>query len=77
MSTVSDPVRKIDPRVNGVSDVPRRWGFIGAGKMATALIRGMIRDGTPLDAISASDPNPFGPRGARDRDGDLYARLKP
>lgn len=32
------------------------WGFIGAGKMATALIRGMLRAGTatPL-TISASD----------------------
>jgi pyrroline-5-carboxylate reductase len=36
----------------------RRWGFVGAGKMATALIRGMIRDGTPAESISASDPDP-------------------
>ena len=35
-----------------------RWGFVGAGKMATALIRGMIRDGTPPESISASDPDP-------------------
>lgn len=35
----------------------RRWGFIGAGKMATALVRGMIRAGTARpEAISASDP---------------------
>jgi pyrroline-5-carboxylate reductase len=41
------------------STVPsRRWGFLGAGKMATALIRGMIRDGTPPETISASDPDP-------------------
>ncbi len=33
-----------------------RWGFIGAGKMATAMIRGMIRVGTPTESISASDP---------------------
>ncbi|HEV3165336.1 MAG TPA: pyrroline-5-carboxylate reductase [Isosphaeraceae bacterium] len=34
-----------------------RWGFIGAGKMATALIRGMIRAGTAsAAAVSASDP---------------------
>jgi pyrroline-5-carboxylate reductase len=34
-----------------------RWGFLGAGKMATALIRGMIRAGVaPREAISASDP---------------------
>jgi pyrroline-5-carboxylate reductase len=34
-----------------------RWGFIGAGKMATALAKGMIRSGmaTPQN-ISASDP---------------------
>jgi pyrroline-5-carboxylate reductase len=43
----------------GSEQVPsRRWGFIGAGKMATALIRGMIRDGTPPESISASDPDP-------------------
>jgi len=36
----------------------RRWGFVGAGQMATALIRGMIRDGTPPESISASDPSP-------------------
>ncbi len=35
-----------------------RWGFIGAGKMATALIRGMLRVGTPRESISASDPHP-------------------
>jgi pyrroline-5-carboxylate reductase len=34
-----------------------RWGFIGAGKMATALIRGMIRSGLAApEAIFASDP---------------------
>ena len=34
-----------------------RWGFIGSGRMATALIRGMIRAGmaTP-QTITASDP---------------------
>lgn len=36
-----------------------RWGFIGAGKMATALIQGMIRAGTALPSeITASDPLP-------------------
>jgi pyrroline-5-carboxylate reductase len=36
---------------------PRRWGFIGAGKMATALIQGMIRSGAAHpEAIVASDP---------------------
>jgi pyrroline-5-carboxylate reductase len=35
----------------------RRWGFIGAGKMATALVRGMVRAGTARPgAIWASDP---------------------
>ncbi len=34
-----------------------RWGFIGAGKMATALIRGMLRAGESGAAtILASDP---------------------
>ncbi len=35
----------------------RRWGFIGCGKMATALIRGMLRSGVAgTAAIVASDP---------------------
>ena len=34
-----------------------RWGFIGAGKMATALVHGMLRAGiATADSISASDP---------------------
>ena len=34
-----------------------RWGFIGSGKMATALIRGMVRAGAArTEAILASDP---------------------
>jgi pyrroline-5-carboxylate reductase len=38
---------------------PLRWGFIGAGKMATALAQGMIRAGVvaPGD-VTASDPSP-------------------
>lgn len=37
----------------------RRWGFIGAGKMATAMALGMIRAGVaPPGAIAASDPSP-------------------
>lgn len=36
---------------------PLRWGFIRAGRMATALIRGMLRAGaTTSEAISSSDP---------------------
>ncbi len=35
----------------------RQWGFIGSGKMATALIRGMLRSGVAGSAtITASDP---------------------
>jgi pyrroline-5-carboxylate reductase len=35
----------------------RRWGFIGSGKMATALVKGMLRAGiAPVEAIRASDP---------------------
>ncbi len=34
-----------------------RWGFIGSGKMATALVRGMTRAGTAAPAsITVSDP---------------------
>jgi pyrroline-5-carboxylate reductase len=48
----------------GVSDSPavpstRRWGFIGSGRMATALIKGMLRAGiAPAASICASDPLP-------------------
>jgi pyrroline-5-carboxylate reductase len=36
-----------------------RWGFIGSGKMASAMIKGMLRAGiAPMDAICASDPVP-------------------
>ena len=35
----------------------RRWGFIGSGKMATALIQGLLRaEETTLELILASDP---------------------
>ena len=44
--------------VDGAEGPSSRWGFLGAGKMATALIRGMIRDGTPPESIRASDPDP-------------------
>jgi pyrroline-5-carboxylate reductase len=49
---------------SGVSDAVhvsgiRRWGFIGAGKMATALVHGMLRAGiATAGSISASDPLP-------------------
>jgi pyrroline-5-carboxylate reductase len=36
---------------------PARWGFIGSGKMATALVRGMIRAGTAsAGSITVADP---------------------
>ncbi len=36
----------------------KRWGFVGAGKMATALIKGMIRAGSAkAESIVASDPD--------------------
>jgi pyrroline-5-carboxylate reductase len=49
---------------DGASDISAsasalRWGFIGSGKMATALIKGMLRAGVaPVAAIRASDPLP-------------------
>ncbi len=40
-----------------VEESSRRWGFIGAGKMATALVKGMLRAGlAPTEALCASDP---------------------
>jgi pyrroline-5-carboxylate reductase len=40
------------------TDPGTRWGFIGAGKMASALIRGMIRSGSAsASSITASDPS--------------------
>ncbi|QEH38519.1 Pyrroline-5-carboxylate reductase [Aquisphaera giovannonii] len=39
------------------ASVGRRWGFIGAGKMATALVQGMLRSGAAeRPEIAASDP---------------------
>ena len=36
-----------------------RWGFIGSGKMATALVKGMLRAGiATAESICASDPLP-------------------
>jgi pyrroline-5-carboxylate reductase len=49
---------------SGPADSPqvrarRRWGFIGAGRMATALAKGMLQARiAPVDAICASDPLP-------------------
>ncbi len=37
----------------------KTWGFIGAGKMASALVHGMLRaEIAPANAIFASDPLP-------------------
>jgi pyrroline-5-carboxylate reductase len=36
-----------------------RWGFIGSGKMASALVKGMLRAGlVPVESICCSDPVP-------------------
>lgn len=41
----------------GATASARRWGFVGSGKMATALIKGMLRAGlAPVEALCASDP---------------------
>ncbi len=43
-----------------------RWGFVGAGKMAMALIQGMIRSGiAPSGSILAFDPVPMAVEAAR------------
>jgi pyrroline-5-carboxylate reductase len=43
--------------MSDAASTPIRWGFLGSGRMAAALIRGMLRAGTATpDAISASDP---------------------
>ena len=51
MSKTNASVEKLNP-------LTTRWGFIGAGKMATALIKGMLRTGVPSETISASDVLP-------------------
>jgi pyrroline-5-carboxylate reductase len=46
------------PESIAFSDV-RRWGFVGSGKMATALVKGMLRAGVAsAGSICASDPLP-------------------
>lgn len=53
MSTVADTGRSTS------SPTPLRWGFIGAGKMATALVQGMLRAGVVEPGqVIASDPYP-------------------
>ncbi len=43
--------------MESVSQDQLRWGFVGAGRMATALIQGMIRSGlASAERILASDP---------------------
>jgi pyrroline-5-carboxylate reductase len=42
---------------SGFVPAPTRWGFIGAGRMATALVQGMLRAGVAtVETIMASDP---------------------
>ena len=51
---MNSPAPRSDPPAAAV-----RWGFVGAGKMATALVRGMIAAGVAEpSAIVASDPEP-------------------
>ena len=65
-----------EPRGDGATGNPRRWGFIGAGKMATALIRGMLRVGIAARVDLGQRPQPPGAGRARDRDGDRHVRLE-
>jgi pyrroline-5-carboxylate reductase len=58
MSAETGQARGLEGTGQGLLSGPRRWGFIGAGKMATAIIQGMLRGGTAADSISASDPIP-------------------
>jgi pyrroline-5-carboxylate reductase len=59
MSKANVPSLGSLPRGESAPGGGKRWGFVGAGKMATALIRGMLRVGIPPDSISTSDPNPL------------------
>jgi pyrroline-5-carboxylate reductase len=58
------PLARNDVMCSGTTDLPeviarRRWGFIGAGKMATALVKGMLHARiSSVDSICASDPLP-------------------
>jgi pyrroline-5-carboxylate reductase len=64
MSVERETKKRGDSMNSGVSDSPpvnkaRRWGFIGAGKMATALAKGMLRAGVArVETICAADPLP-------------------
>ena len=52
-------VRRMSDGATGRQGTMRRWGFIGSGEMATALVKGMLRAGiAPVEAIRASDPLP-------------------
>ena len=55
-----------------------RWGFIGSGKMATALVKGMLRAGiATAESISASDPLPAARAGLALRDRGNGLRFEP
>jgi pyrroline-5-carboxylate reductase len=41
-----------------VTELPKRVGTIGAGNMAEAILRGLIRAGMPAGNLVASDPDP-------------------
>lgn len=51
--------RSDDPRSHSQTPAsPNHWGFIGAGKMASALIRGLVRAGLAnAQTIHAADPH--------------------
>jgi pyrroline-5-carboxylate reductase len=60
--------RKKEGNEGGVAKV--RWGFLGAGQMARALVAGMLREGVArADQIVASDPAPAAREEMRERTG--------
>src|SRR4051794_12122186 len=57
VKTRPNPAREARMAEAAPSTSRPRWGFIGAGKMATALVRGMLRAGTATsETVTASDP---------------------
>ena len=49
----------MNPPSASTNPVSLRWGFIGSGRIASALVGGIIRAGVaPPDRIAASDLHP-------------------